>query len=158
MSSWIGSAKGRSSSRGRPTSPMVSPAWRPWVLEEADATLRMRYTGSDGTSTILTAERSPGGGWERLGVAIDAGFAGESDSYGAESPCVVKTPGGYLMVWGSPTGRSVASTWRVHCHPTQADCLIRLDRLRSTARNSLMRPKAAESMMAPPKLEGRPRT
>jgi predicted GH43/DUF377 family glycosyl hydrolase len=33
-------------------------------------------------------------------VAIDAGFAGDSDSYGAESRCVAKTPGGYLMVYG----------------------------------------------------------
>jgi hypothetical protein len=50
-------------------------------------------TGSDGTtSRILAARRPPGGGWERLGVAIDAGSAGDSDSYGAESPCVVKTP------------------------------------------------------------------
>jgi predicted GH43/DUF377 family glycosyl hydrolase len=80
-------------------------AWRPWVLEEADATLRMWYTGSDGTtSRILTAVRPPGGGWERLGVAIDAGSAGDSDSYGAESPCVVKTPGGYLMVYGGSDG------------------------------------------------------
>ena len=80
-------------------------AWRPWVLEDEDATLRMWYTGSDGTtSTILTAKRPPGGGWERLGVAIDAGFAGDSDSYGAESPCVVKTPGGYLMVYGGSDG------------------------------------------------------
>jgi hypothetical protein len=77
-------------------------AWRPWVLEEADATHRMWYTGSDGTtSRILTAKRPPGGAWERLGVAIDAGFASESDSYGAESPCV-----------GGPTGRSAACTWR----------------------------------------------
>jgi hypothetical protein len=38
-------------------------AWRPWVLEEADATLRMWYAGSDGTtSRILAAERPPGGG------------------------------------------------------------------------------------------------
>ena len=59
----------------------------------------MWYAGNDGTtSRILKAERPPGGGWERLGVAIDAGSAGDSDSYGAESPCVVKTPGGYLMV------------------------------------------------------------
>ena len=37
-------------------------AWRPWVLEEEDATLRMWYTGSDGTtSRILTAGRPPGG-------------------------------------------------------------------------------------------------
>src|SRR4249919_3285205 len=65
----------------------------------------MWYTASDGTtSRILTAERPPGGGWERLGVAIDAGFAGDSDSYGAESPCVVKTLGGYLMVCGGFDG------------------------------------------------------
>jgi predicted GH43/DUF377 family glycosyl hydrolase len=38
-------------------------------------------------------------------VAIDAGFAGDSDSYGAESPCVVKTPGGYLMVYGGFDGK-----------------------------------------------------
>jgi len=37
-------------------------------------------------------------------VAIDAGFAGDSDSYGAESPCVVKTPAGYLMVYGGFDG------------------------------------------------------
>jgi predicted GH43/DUF377 family glycosyl hydrolase len=37
-------------------------------------------------------------------MAIDAGFAGDSDSYGAESPCVVKTPGGYLMVYGGFDG------------------------------------------------------
>jgi predicted GH43/DUF377 family glycosyl hydrolase len=80
-------------------------AWRPWVLEDEDATLRMWYTGSDGTtSRILTARRPPGASWERLGVAIDAGFAGDSDSYGAESPCVVKTPGGYLMVYGGSDG------------------------------------------------------
>jgi hypothetical protein len=80
-------------------------AWRPWVLEDEDATLRMWYSGSDGTtSRILTAEGRLGGGWERQGVAIDAGFAGDSDSYGAESPCVVKTPGGYLMVYGGSDG------------------------------------------------------
>jgi predicted GH43/DUF377 family glycosyl hydrolase len=82
-------------------------AWRPWVLEEADGALRMWYSGSDGTtSRILAAERPPGGFWEPLGVAIDAGFAGDSDSYGAESPCVVKTPGGYLMVYGGFDGES----------------------------------------------------
>lgn len=80
-------------------------AWRPWVLEEPDGTLRMWYTGDDGTtSRILTAVRPPGGGWERLGLAIDAGFAGDTDSYGTESPCVVKTPGGYLMVYGGFDG------------------------------------------------------
>ena len=53
-------------------------AWRPRVLEEADGTLRMWYTGSDGTtSRILTAVRPPGGTWGRPAMAIDAGFAGE---------------------------------------------------------------------------------
>jgi len=80
-------------------------AWRPWVLEEADGTLRMWYTASDGTtSRILTAVRPPGGTWGRAAMAIDAGFAGDSDSYGAESPCVVKTPGVYLMVYGGFDG------------------------------------------------------
>lgn len=80
-------------------------AWRPWVLEEADGTLRMWYAGSDGTtSRILAAERLPGGAWERQGTAVDAGSAGDTDSYGAESPCVVKTPGGYLMVYGGFDG------------------------------------------------------
>lgn len=37
-------------------------------------------------------------------MAIDAGFAGDSDSYGAESPYVVKAPGGYLMVYGGSDG------------------------------------------------------
>jgi predicted GH43/DUF377 family glycosyl hydrolase len=80
-------------------------AWRPSVLEEPDGTLRMWYAGSDGTtSRILSAERPPGGAWERQGLAVDAGFVGRSDSYGAESPCVVKTPGGYLMVYGGFDG------------------------------------------------------
>jgi predicted GH43/DUF377 family glycosyl hydrolase len=80
-------------------------AWRPWVLEEAGGTLRMWYSASDGTtSRILAAERSPSGAWERVGVAVDAGFAGDTDSYGAESPCVVKTPGGYLMAYGGFDG------------------------------------------------------
>ena len=80
-------------------------AWRPWVLEETDGAWRMWYAGSDGTTTrILTAERPPGGAWERQGTAIDAAFAGDSDSYGVESPCVVRTPGGYLMVYGGFDG------------------------------------------------------
>ena len=80
-------------------------AWRPWVVEETDGTLRMWYSGSDGTtSRILAAVRLPGGKWERLGTAIEPGFAGDSDSYGAESPCVVKTPGGYLMAYGGFDG------------------------------------------------------
>jgi predicted GH43/DUF377 family glycosyl hydrolase len=101
---------------GRPGEPDALRAWRPWVIEEADGTLRMWYSGSDGTSSrILSAVRSPGGVWERLGVAIDPGFSGAVDSYGAESPCVVRTRGGYLMVYGGFDGeetRLVAATSR----------------------------------------------
>ena len=65
----------------------------------------MWYSGSDGTiSRILFAVRSREGVWERRGRAIEPGFSGEEDSYGAESPCVVKTPGGYLMVYGGFDG------------------------------------------------------
>ncbi len=80
-------------------------AWRPWVLEEDDDTLRMWYSGGDGTTwRILEAVQRGGGTWERLGIAIDAGFAGDSDEYGVESPCVVKSPGGYLMVYAGFDG------------------------------------------------------
>lgn len=80
-------------------------AWRPWVLEEDDGTLRMWYSGDDGTtSRILEAIQREGGTWERLGVAIDAGFTGDTDDYGVESPCVVKTPAGYLMVYAGSDG------------------------------------------------------
>jgi predicted GH43/DUF377 family glycosyl hydrolase len=65
----------------------------------------MWYTASDGgTSRILRAEHLQVSGWRKLGIAIDAGFAGESDAYGVESPCVVKTPGGYLMAYGGSDG------------------------------------------------------
>ena len=80
-------------------------AWRPWVLEDDDGTLRMWYSGSDGTtSRILSAVQRSGGAWERLGIAIEAGFSGDSDSFGAESPSVVRTPGGYLMAYGGFDG------------------------------------------------------
>jgi len=39
-------------------------------------------------------------------VAIDAGFAGESDEYGVQSPCVVKTPGGFLMAYAGFDGEA----------------------------------------------------
>jgi len=101
---WI--REGEVSLPRRPGEPDSLRAWRPWVLEEADGTLRMWYTGSDGTtSRILTAVRPPGGTWGRPAMAIDAGSAGDSDSYGAESPCVVKTPGGSLMVYGGFDGK-----------------------------------------------------
>lgn len=65
----------------------------------------MWYSGHDGTTgRILAAVQPPGGPWERLGVAIDAGFAGDSDEYGVESPCVVPTPGGYLMTYAGFDG------------------------------------------------------
>ncbi len=76
-------------------------AWQPWVLEEDDGTLRMWYSGHDGTTArILEATRAPGHAWRRLGVVIDAGLAGETDAYGVESPCVIRVPGGYLMAYG----------------------------------------------------------
>jgi predicted GH43/DUF377 family glycosyl hydrolase len=65
----------------------------------------MWYSGHDGTTwRILEALKRPMGEWERLGVAIDTGFAGDSDDYGVESPCVMKTPGGYLMAYAGSDG------------------------------------------------------
>src|SRR5436190_3131452 len=88
-----------------PTAPGTARAWRPWVLEEGSGALQMWYTASDGdTSRILGAEHLASSGWSKLGVVIDAGFAGDSDAYGVESPCVVKTPGGYLMAYGGSDG------------------------------------------------------
>jgi len=93
--------------RGGPGDADSLRAWRPWVLEERDGTLRLWYSGSDGTtSRILQAVRRPRGEWERQGVAIDTSFSGDSDSYGAESPSVVKTPGGYLMAYGGFDGKT----------------------------------------------------
>jgi predicted GH43/DUF377 family glycosyl hydrolase len=78
---------------------------RPSVLEEDGGTLRMWYSGHDGiTGRILTAVRRPGQAWERLGIAIDVGFAGDSDQYAVESPSVVRTPGGYLMAYAGFDG------------------------------------------------------
>jgi predicted GH43/DUF377 family glycosyl hydrolase len=80
---------------------------RPWVLEEDSGELRMWYSEHDGTTgRIMTAVQRPGEPWERLGVAIDAAFAGASDRYGVESPCVVRTPGGYLMAYGGFDGEA----------------------------------------------------
>jgi predicted GH43/DUF377 family glycosyl hydrolase len=88
-----------------PDAPDDLRALRPWVLQEAGDGLRMWYSGHDGTTgRILAAVQPPGGPWERLGVAIDAGFAGDSDEYGVESPCVVPTPGGYLMTYAGFDG------------------------------------------------------
>ena len=80
-------------------------AFGPSVLEEDDGTLRMWYSGHDGsTGRILAAVRHPGRRWERLGVCLDAGSTGQSDAFGVESPCVVRTPGGYLMAYAGSSG------------------------------------------------------
>jgi predicted GH43/DUF377 family glycosyl hydrolase len=77
----------------------------PAALEDGDGTVRLWYTGSDGsTSRVLAARCAPGGTWERLGVAIDAGFAGDSDEFGVDAPCVVRTPRGYLMAYAGSDG------------------------------------------------------
>ena len=80
-------------------------AFGPSVVEEDDGTLRMWYSGHDGsTSRILEAVQPPGRPWERRGVSVDVGLAGESDAYGVESPSVVFTPGGYLMAYAGSDG------------------------------------------------------
>jgi predicted GH43/DUF377 family glycosyl hydrolase len=80
-------------------------AWRPWVLEDRSGALHMWYAGSDGdTSRILQADRLESSRWSKRGIVIDAGFAGESDAFGVESPCVVETPGGHLMAYGGSDG------------------------------------------------------
>jgi len=82
-------------------------AFRPSVLEESEGSLRMWYSGHDGTTwRILEAVQKPGASWKRLGVAIDAGLCGESDEYGVQSPSVVKTPAGYLMSYGGFDGEA----------------------------------------------------
>src|SRR5581483_3934879 len=89
-----------------PTSDLESSrAFGPCVVEEDDGTLRMWYSGHDGsTSRILEAVQRPGCAWERRGVSIDVGLAGGSDAYGVESPSVVFTPGGYLMAYAGSDG------------------------------------------------------
>lgn len=79
--------------------------WRPWVLEDENGALRMWYAGHDGTSSrLIEAIKEPGHPWQRLGVVLDPGAAGDTDNYGVESPCVVKTPGGYLMTYAGFDG------------------------------------------------------
>ena len=90
-----------------PGSPDTHRAWRPWVLEEDDGTFRMWYTGHDGSNgCILEAVQRPGMTWERVGVALDLGSAGDSDEFGVESPCVVRVPGGFLMAYGGSDGEN----------------------------------------------------
>jgi predicted GH43/DUF377 family glycosyl hydrolase len=90
-----------------PSEPNSVRMLRPWVLEEELGALRMWYSEHDGTTgRIMEAVQRPGERWKRLGVAIDAGFAGDSDRYSVESPCVVHTPGGYLMAYGGFDGEA----------------------------------------------------
>ena len=80
-------------------------AFRPSVLEEPDGTLRMWYSGHDGsTGRILEAVQAPGQPWERLGMSLDAGGTGGSDTYGVEAPSVVRTPTGFLMAYAGSDG------------------------------------------------------
>lgn len=99
--------EGETLSPGSPREPDSLRAFRAWVLEDESGALHMWYSGHDGTTwRILEAVQPRGGGWSRLGVAIDAGFAGESDEYGVQSPCVVKTPGGFLMAYAGFDGEA----------------------------------------------------
>lgn len=84
--------------------PDAARQWRPWVLEEEDGTLRMWYSGHDGGTWRILQAVDDDGVWRRAGVAIDAGFAGETDDYGVQAPCVVRTPGGYLMAYAGFDG------------------------------------------------------
>jgi predicted GH43/DUF377 family glycosyl hydrolase len=121
-----------------PAEPDSLRALRPWVLEEAGHTLRMWYSGHDGTTgRILAAVRRPGGVWERVGVAIDAGFAGDSDRYGVESPSVVHTLGGYLMAYAGFDGEAT------RLHMATSD-----DGLRWTAQGTIMQRGPDEALGA----------
>lgn len=65
----------------------------------------MWYSGHDGsTGRILEALQEPGQDWRRVGLSLDAGAAGSSDSYGVEAPSVVRTPGGFLMAYAGSDG------------------------------------------------------
>lgn len=100
----------------RPGEPGGVRMLRPWVLQEDGGVWRMWYSGHDGTTgRILAAVQRPGRGWEQLGIAIDAGFTGDSDLYGVESPSVVRTPGGYLMAYGGFDGEAT----RLHMATSQ---------------------------------------
>jgi predicted GH43/DUF377 family glycosyl hydrolase len=80
-------------------------SFRPSVLEADDGTLRMWYSGHDGsTGRILEAVQEPGQPWRRLGISIDAGSSGDSDAFGVEAPSVVPTPVGFLMAYAGSDG------------------------------------------------------
>ena len=66
----------------------------------------MWYSGHDRTTgRILEAVRRPGEPWQRVGIAVDAGLAGDSDRYGVGSPCVVTASEGYLMAYAGFDGQ-----------------------------------------------------
>jgi hypothetical protein len=100
-------------------------AWGPCVVATQDQT-RLWYAGDDGSTVrILSATGRPHGSWERQGIAVDAGFAGDSDAYGVDSPCVVRTRGGYLMAYAGSDGAdsrlhmaTSADGQRWHAHGT----------------------------------------
>ena len=80
-------------------------AFRPAVLEDPDGTLRMWYSGHDGsTGRILEAVQEPGEAWRRLGLGLDAGTTGATDAYGVEAPTVIRTPDGFVMVYAGSDG------------------------------------------------------
>lgn len=80
-------------------------SFRPSVLEADDGTLRMWYSGHDGsTGRILEAVQEPGQPWRRQGISIDAGFSGDSDAFGVEAPSVVPTPAGFVMAYAGSDG------------------------------------------------------
>jgi predicted GH43/DUF377 family glycosyl hydrolase len=95
----------------RPSGPFAAldryRAWRPSVIQDADARLRMWYAGHDGTaSRVLAAEQRPGRGWERLGPSVVPGFSGRTDSVGVDAPSVAHTAAGYLMAYAGSNGRA----------------------------------------------------
>jgi predicted GH43/DUF377 family glycosyl hydrolase len=80
-------------------------SFRPSVLEADNGTLRMWYSGHDGsTGRILEAVQEPGQPWRRLGISIEAGSSGDSDGFGVEAPSVVPTPVGFLMAYAGSDG------------------------------------------------------
>lgn len=105
-------------------------AFRPAVLEEDDGTLRMWYSGHDGsTGRILEAVQEPGQGWKHLGVSVDVGSTDGTDAFGVDSPSVVRTPGGYLMAYagsdGADTRLHMASSDDGHRWEALGPCLQR---------------------------------
>src|SRR4029453_10766682 len=80
-------------------------SFRPSVLEADDGTLRMWYSGHDGsTGRILEAVQEPGQPWRRRGISIDAGFSGGRDALGGEGPSAVPPPVGFLMAYAGSDG------------------------------------------------------